>query len=128
MSSDFITSYAPRKPPFTILYTSVGVWPRDHYMSLQRSTIGVCHALVQFPLTLGPTCSAKVSPDLGPLLHLVHYIMFCVFPHTTEQDSQPIPSLISKRAVLYRTCGSTCGPRVSTSKIRSLADSSNYKL
>jgi hypothetical protein len=26
--------------PFAILYTSFGVWPRDHYMPLQRFTIG----------------------------------------------------------------------------------------
>jgi hypothetical protein len=25
---------------FAILYTSFGVWPKDHYMSLQRFTIG----------------------------------------------------------------------------------------
>jgi hypothetical protein len=25
---------------FTILYTFFGVWPRDHYMSLQRFTMG----------------------------------------------------------------------------------------
>jgi hypothetical protein len=28
------------KPPFHHSYTSIGVWPRDHYMSLQRFTIG----------------------------------------------------------------------------------------
>jgi hypothetical protein len=31
---------------FAILYTSFGVWPRYHYMSLQRFTIEVCHALL----------------------------------------------------------------------------------
>jgi hypothetical protein len=31
---------------FAILYTSSGVWPRDNYMLLQRSTTGVCHALL----------------------------------------------------------------------------------
>jgi hypothetical protein len=34
---------------FTIFYTSFGVWPIDHYTSLQRSTIVVCHALLWFP-------------------------------------------------------------------------------
>jgi hypothetical protein len=28
------------KPPFCHSYTSFGVWPRDHYMSLQRFTMG----------------------------------------------------------------------------------------
>jgi hypothetical protein len=28
------------KPPFYHSYTSFGVWPRDHYMSLQRFTMG----------------------------------------------------------------------------------------
>jgi hypothetical protein len=26
-------------PPFAILYTFFGVWPRDHYMMLQRFTV-----------------------------------------------------------------------------------------
>jgi hypothetical protein len=45
-------------------------------------------------------------------------------PHSTEHDTQPIAYLISKQAVPYRTRGGTCCPGVSTSKIRSLADSS----
>jgi hypothetical protein len=28
------------KPPLCHSYTSFGVWPRDHYMLLQRFTIG----------------------------------------------------------------------------------------
>jgi hypothetical protein len=28
------------KPPFCHSYTSFGVWPRDHYMQLQRFTMG----------------------------------------------------------------------------------------
>jgi hypothetical protein len=44
--------------------------------------------------------------------------------HSTEHDTQPIAFLISKQDVLHRTCGGTCCPRVSTPKIRSLADSS----
>jgi hypothetical protein len=43
-----------------------------------------------------PVYSAKVSPDFGPLLHIVDQITFCVLPHITEQDSQPIAILISK--------------------------------
>jgi hypothetical protein len=34
------------KPPFCQDYTSFGGWPRDHYILLQRSTTGVCHALL----------------------------------------------------------------------------------
>jgi hypothetical protein len=52
-------------------HTSFGVRSRDHYMPLQRFATGVCHALLWFPLTSGPACSAKVSPNLGPLLHHV---------------------------------------------------------
>jgi hypothetical protein len=48
-----------------------GVRPIDHYMLLQWFTTGVCYALLWFPRTSGPTSSAKVSPDLGPLLHNV---------------------------------------------------------
>jgi hypothetical protein len=46
-----ISSLAKRleKPPFCHSYTSFGAWPRDHYMPLQRFTIGVCHALLRFP-------------------------------------------------------------------------------
>jgi hypothetical protein len=47
--------------PFAILYTSFGVWPRDHYMSLQWSTTGVCHTLLWFSKQTVPACSAKVS-------------------------------------------------------------------
>jgi hypothetical protein len=77
-----------------------------------------------FPWPQVPACSAQVSSWLKPLLHLVDQITFCVFPHTTKQDSQPTASLISKQAIPYRTHGDTCCPRVSTPKTRSLADSS----
>jgi hypothetical protein len=49
MSSDFIAVQMTRKPLFVILYTSLGVLPRDYYMLLERSTIRVCHALLRFP-------------------------------------------------------------------------------
>jgi hypothetical protein len=45
-------------------------------------------------------------------------------PHSTKHDTQPIAYLISNQNVPYRTRGGTCCPRVSTPKIRSLADSS----
>jgi hypothetical protein len=38
MSSDFIASKMTREPPFCHSYTTFGVWPTDHYMSLQRFT------------------------------------------------------------------------------------------
>jgi hypothetical protein len=43
-------------------------------------------------------------------------------PHSTEQDTQPIAFLISKKAIPYQTCGGTCCLGVSTPKIRSLVD------
>jgi hypothetical protein len=48
------------------------VWPRDHYMLLQRSTTGVCHALLWFPEQMVPTCSAKVKlGDTSDVLAMV---------------------------------------------------------
>jgi hypothetical protein len=93
-------------------------------MPLQRSTIGVSHALLQFSLILGPTSSAKVSLWLKPLLHLMVQVTSYVFLHLTKQDSQPTTSLISKQVVPYRTCDNTCCPGVSTPKAQSLAYSS----
>jgi hypothetical protein len=77
-----------------------------------------------FPWPRVPASNAKVSSWLEPLLHLVDQITFCVFPHTAEQDSQPITAIISKQAVPFQTRGDTCCPGVSTPKTRSLADSS----
>jgi hypothetical protein len=57
-----ISSLAKRleKPPFYHSYTTFGVWPRDHYMTLQRTIVGVCHALLRFSEQMIPACSAKV--------------------------------------------------------------------
>jgi hypothetical protein len=77
-----------------------------------------------FPGPRVPTCSAKVSLSLEPLLHLVDQITFCIFPRTTEQDTQPIASLISKQAIPYRTRGGIYCPGVSTPKTRPIAYSS----
>jgi hypothetical protein len=76
------------------------------------------------PVTHVPACSAKVSSWLEPLLHLMDQIMFCIFTHTTKQDSQPTTSLIIKQAISYRTHGDTYCPGVSTPKTQSLAGSS----
>jgi hypothetical protein len=70
-----------------------------------------------------PASSAKVSLWLEPLLHLVDQITSCVFLRTTEQDSPPTASLISKQAVSYQTRGGTYCHVVSTPKTQSLADS-----
>jgi hypothetical protein len=55
--------------PFCHSYTSFGVWPRDHYMPLQRATTVVCHALLWFPTHSGSACSAEVSHTQWPLSH-----------------------------------------------------------
>jgi hypothetical protein len=49
--------------------------------------------------------------------------------HSSEQDTLPTTSLISKQVIPYRTRGSTCCPGVSTPKTRSLLDLSmtNHK-
>jgi hypothetical protein len=77
----------------------------------------------RFPWPWVPSCNAKVSSWLKPLLHLVDQITFCVFSHTAEQDSQPIVALISKQAIPYRTHLDTYCPRGCTPKTQSLADS-----
>jgi hypothetical protein len=68
-----ISSLAKRlyRPSFFHSYTSFGVWPRDHYILLQRSTTGVCYALLRIPTQSGPACSAEVSHIKWPLLHHV---------------------------------------------------------
>jgi hypothetical protein len=35
------------KPPFCHSYTSFGAWPRDHYMPLQRFTMGCMPGLAK---------------------------------------------------------------------------------
>jgi hypothetical protein len=61
----------PEKPPFCHSYTSFGVWPRDHYMLLQRFTMGrmpglakvVCGtiAMLRFPRVVRGT-TAPLAP------------------------------------------------------------------
>jgi hypothetical protein len=103
-------------------------------MSLQRSTIGVCQALLWFSEHMVPACSAKVSRTNVPsytmcFRQFTKYVtktdhkVWC-HPHSTERDTQPIVFLISKQAVPYQIHGGTCCPGVSTPKIRSLASSS----
>jgi hypothetical protein len=99
-------------------------------MLLQRSTTGVCHALLQFPEQMVAACSANVSCANVPSCTMwfrkftkYDHKVWC-HPHSTEHDTQPIVFLISKQAIPYRTRGDTFFPRVSTPKIRSLADPS----
>jgi hypothetical protein len=135
-----VSSLAKRleKPPFCHSYTSFGVWPRDHYMPLQRFTTGICHALLRFP-DKRPRFQCWDFPHSGSLCTMwfrqftqnvtqTNHIDWS-HPHTTEHDTQPIAYLISKQAIPYRTCGGTCCPGVSTPMTHSLADSSmtNHK-
>jgi hypothetical protein len=131
-----ISSLAKRlqKPPFCHSYISFGVQPTEHYMSLQRSTTGVCHALLWFPDKWSPLTVLRFPAQNGPSYTMwfrqfiknvtkTNHKVWC-HPHSTEHDTQPTAYLISKQVVPYRTCGGTCCLGVTTSKIRSLADSS----
>jgi hypothetical protein len=101
-------------------------------MLLQRSTIGLCHALLWFPEQTVPASIAKVPNTNVPsctmwFRQFTKYVtkndhkVWC-HPHLSEHDTQPIAYLISKQAIPYRTRGGTCCPVVSTPKIWSLVD------
>jgi hypothetical protein len=109
--------------PFCRSYTSYGVWPRDHYMPLQRFTMGrmsdlanvVCGtiAMLKFPrVVCGTTAPLAPCEPKGVTTPI---------PHSSEQGTVSTASLISKQVVPYRTCGDTYCPWVSTPKTRSLA-------
>jgi hypothetical protein len=103
-------------------------------MPLQRSTTGVCHALLRFPDKRSPLAVLRFPAQSGPSCTM----LFRRFtknvtktnhkdrnhPHSTEHDTQPIAYIISKQAIPYWIRGGTCCPGVSTPKIRSIADSS----
>jgi hypothetical protein len=129
--SDFITRRWQEKPPFYHSYTSFGVWLRDHYMPLQRPTIGVCWDLLWIPQQR-PHLQCYGFPSKVPS-YTMRSGIFTKYvttydtksdanPHSTEQDTQPIAFLISRQIVPYQTCGGTCCPVVSTPKIWSLPD------
>jgi hypothetical protein len=101
---------------FAILYTSFGVWFRDHCMLLQRFTIRVCRALLQFP----PQASLAVLrfPPRRPLLHHVGWTNHHASSHSSEQGTQHIVLLISRQVIPYRTRDGTCCPGLPTPKIR----------
>jgi hypothetical protein len=118
----------PRVVISSLAKPTTRVWPRDHYMLLQRPTTGVCHALLRILTQCGPACSAEVSHIRWPLLHHVVQAVHkeCHIdgshPHSTEHDTLPVAYQISKQVIPYRTRGGTCYPGGSTPKIRSLAD------
>jgi hypothetical protein len=103
-------------------------------MALQRSTTGVCHALLQFPDKRSPLVVLRFPVQSGPS-YTMWFRQFTKnvtkidhkdrsHPHSTMHDTQPIAYLISKQVIPYGTRGGTCCLRVSTPKIRSLAESS----
>jgi hypothetical protein len=114
------------KPLFCHSYTFFHVWPRDHYMPLQRFTMGhmpglakVVHSSIAMLRFLGVVCDTT-----APLAPCEPRWVTTPNSHSSEQGTLPIASLISKQVVPYRTCGGTCCPGVSTPKTHSLADSS----
>jgi hypothetical protein len=70
-----------------------------------------------------------VRGTMAPLAPCDPRRVIMLISHSTEQDTLPTASLISKQVVSYRTRGSTCCPVESTPKTQSLADSSmtNHK-
>jgi hypothetical protein len=128
-----ILSLAKRleKLHFCHSYTSFGIWPRDHYMLLQRFAMGrmsglaklVCGtiAMLRFPRVVCGTTT--------PLAPCEPRRVNTPISHSSEQDTLPTTFIISKQTIPYRTRGGTYCPGVSTPKTRSLADSSmtNHK-
>jgi hypothetical protein len=103
-----------KKPHFCHSYTSFDAWPRDHYMSLQRPTTGVCHALLRIPQQRAPLAVLRFSQQRAPLApcgsgrskvcHKVCHMCDTkndAHPHSTEQHTQPMSFLISKQVVPY---------------------------
>jgi hypothetical protein len=95
--------------------TSFDVRPGDHYMPLQRFTLG------------SMTCLAKVSPQ-RPLLHHAVYRYSPTLHRTTKQDTLPKAIQIIQQVVPYRTHGGIVCPRWPTPKNRSLANSNKNHL
>jgi hypothetical protein len=112
-----ISSLAKRleKPPFCHFYTSFGVWPRDHYMSLQRFTMGHMSGLAKVSRGSHGTTTPLVPCEPGRVTTPNF--------HSSKQGTLSTASLISKQVISYRTRGSTYYPGVSTPMTRSLTDS-----
>jgi hypothetical protein len=54
--------------------------------------------------------------------------VFIVPLHSTKSDTLTEVFIVSKKVILYQTCGDTCCPGGSTPKNRSLADSSKMMI
>jgi hypothetical protein len=78
--------------------------------------------VLRFPTQSGPFCTMRLRQFTKNVTKTGHKNKS--HPHSTEHDTRPMAHLISKQVVPYQTRGSTCCPRVSTPKIRSLVDSS----
>jgi hypothetical protein len=132
MHSDFITCRWLENLLFAILYTSFGVWPRDHYMPLQRFTMGRMPSLAKVVRGTKAMLSfpGVIHGTTTPLVPCEPRWVTMTISHSFKQRTLPTASLISKQAIPYWTCGGTCCPGVSTPKTRSLADSSmtNHKV
>jgi hypothetical protein len=112
------------KPPFFHSYTSFGVWPRDHYMPLQRFTMGRMLGLAKVV-----RCTIAMLRFLGVVRGTKTPLWSCEPRRVTtsifysfEQGTLGIASLNSKQVIPYRTRGGICCPGVSTPMTRSLAD------
>jgi hypothetical protein len=129
-----ISSLAKRleKPHFYHSYTSFDVWPRDHYMSLQKFTMG--HMLRLTKVVRGTIAMLRflgvVRGTTTPLVPCEPRQVTTSNSHSSKQDTLPTASLISKQVVPYWTHGGICSPDVSTPKTPSLVDSImiNHKL
>jgi hypothetical protein len=93
----------------------------------------VRHALLLIPKQRAPLAVLRIPQQRAPLAPCgssrsqsmsQSLTKNYVYPHSTEQDTQPIAFLISKQVIPYQTCGGTCCPWWSTPNIWSLADSS----
>jgi hypothetical protein len=106
------------KRPFCQSYTSFCAWPRDHYMSLQRFTIGRMPSFGQSNTQYHSI--AKVSQGsygtTAPLALCEPERVTTPNSHSSELCTLHIASLINKQAIPYRTRGDTCCPGVSTPK------------
>jgi hypothetical protein len=101
------------KPHFYHSYISFGVWPRDHYMTLQRFTIGRMLGL--------PKVVRDTTAPLAP--YEPRRVTTPIF-HSSEQGTLSTTSIFSKQVISHQTRGDTCCPEVSTLNTRSLEDSS----
>jgi hypothetical protein len=100
-------------------------------MSLQRFTMGhmSCLAKVVRGTIAMLSFPSVVRGTTAPLASCEPRSVTTPISHSSEQETLPTASLISKQVVPYRTHGGTCCPGMSTPKTWSLADLSmtNHK-